>query len=65
MSARLGPAWAIVNALAAELRRQAKDGTLILAQSVDDNGGMVVEGRIDLAALANVTEHHLRARFGK
>lgn len=65
MSARLGPAWVIVNAMAAELRRQTREGTLLIAQSVDDRGGVVIEGRLDLAALAHVTEMTLRDRFGK
>lgn len=56
MSRRTGLAWAIISAMSAELRRQAREGTLMVAMPVDDLSGMVVEGRIDLAMLANVTE---------
>ena len=46
----------VIRAMQHELWRQAREGTLISATSVDQDGRIVVEGKIDLAMLALVTE---------
>ena len=57
-------AWAVVRAMMQELQRQTREGTLISASSIDANGHIVVEGKIDLAMLAFVTEAVLGQEFG-
>ena len=54
----------VVRALQRELNRQVREGTLLSVQPIDQNGGVVVEGRIDLAMLALVTEEALLVHFG-
>lgn len=53
----------VVRALQRALQRQVSCGTLISAAQVDEYGGIVVEGRIDLAMLALVTEQTLLTEF--
>jgi len=53
----------VIRAMARELARQVREGTLISAAQVDLDGRAVVEGRVDLAMLAWVTEQALIAEF--
>lgn len=46
-----------------ELWRQTTEGTVISAGQIDLNGHIVVEGKIDLAMLAYVTEQVLLQEF--
>lgn len=57
--ARTLRARAVVRAMQRELVRQVREGTLISATMVDHDGRLVVEGQIDLAMLALVTEQVL------
>lgn len=57
-------AAAVIRAMARELVRQQKEGTLIRASWTEDPSVLTVEGRIDLAMLALVTERAMSREFG-
>ncbi|WCT78894.1 hypothetical protein [Novosphingobium humi] len=56
-------AWAIVRAMAAEIQRQASEGTLSHAGRLDLTGHIELTGTLDLASLANAAERGLRQEF--
>jgi len=49
----------VLRAMQAEMHRQVREGTLISASTVDHDGRMVIEGKVDMAMLALVTERVL------
>lgn len=53
----------VIRAMQRELWRQTTEGTVISAGQIDLNGHIVVEGKIDLAMLAYVTEQVLLQEF--
>lgn len=52
-------AWRIVMAMRAELERQK-----VAFSNISDDGEIIVNGRLDIAALAHATETALRMEFG-
>ena len=58
-------AAAVIRAMARELRRQAEEGTLMICRATDDPSRVVVEGCVDLAMLALVTESAMVREFGR
>lgn len=56
----VGPAWLVIGAMMADLRRQAATSTLVIDESADKHGRIKVSGPLDLAALAHASEMALR-----
>lgn len=57
-------AAAVIRAMARELVRQEREGTLIRVVPTEDPAIFTIEGRIDLAMLALVTERAMSREFG-
>ena len=57
------PAWRVVRALERGLHEQSRHGALTVVTALDADGRVVVHGTVDLAALAQIAEHALRAEF--
>lgn len=61
---RPGAAAAVIRAMARELVRQQREGSMITVSMTEDPACYTVEGRVNLAMLAMVTEAIMRAEFG-
>ncbi len=67
MSAPLGerrPAWRVLRAMERELSHQFEIYGVKDLSSLNSLGQVTITGTLDLAALADATEHALRKEFG-